>query len=82
MGRHTQELVHIVYKVQNQEERAKPKLQANVTCTTVEYAMVHMWKKQYCEDWIGCDHCDTWFHMPCMNVQPSEVPDTCSKINL
>ena len=31
---------------------------------------------EYCEDWIGCDHCDTWFHMPCVNVQPSEVPDT------
>ena len=75
MGRHTQELVHIVYKLQNQEERAKPKLRANVTCTTVD-------EIEYCEDRIGCDHCDTWFHMPCMNVQPSEVPDTCSKINL
>ena len=46
MGRRTQELVHIIYKLQNQEERAKPKLQANVTCTTVEYVMARMWKKQ------------------------------------
>ena len=37
---------------------------------------------EYCEDWIGCDHCDTWFHMPYVNIQPSEVPDTCSKIYL
>ena len=33
------------------------------------------------QHWIGCEHCNGWFHCDCVGIQPHNIPDVffCSK---
>jgi hypothetical protein len=33
------------------------------------------------EQWIGCEHCDSWYHFKCVGVSVKDVPDVylCSE---